>query len=98
MVVPELALRRRTCYEPVDSTHPDTQGPADQLISGISVMDDNGISVKQCDERLSFVDVAKKFPKHSTFLERNWVKVGFMIGFFGVIVPVAIALIHDAIV
>src|SRR5699024_28084 len=26
VVVPDLALRRRTCYEPVDSTHPDTQG------------------------------------------------------------------------
>lgn len=72
--------------------------PADQLISGVSVMGDNGISVKQCDDRLSFVGVAKKFPKHSTFLERNWVKVGVVIAFFGVIVPVAIALIHDAIV
>ena len=27
-VVPDLALRRRTCYEPLVSTHPDTQGPA----------------------------------------------------------------------
>jgi hypothetical protein len=26
VVVPDLALLRRTCYEPVDSTHPDTQG------------------------------------------------------------------------
>jgi hypothetical protein len=26
VIVPDLALRRRTCYEPVDSTHPDTQG------------------------------------------------------------------------
>src|SRR5699024_9997685 len=26
VVVPDLALRRRTCYEPVDSTHPDKQG------------------------------------------------------------------------
>ena len=25
-VVPDLALRRRTCYEPLVSTHPDTQG------------------------------------------------------------------------
>lgn len=72
--------------------------PADQLMGGVSAMDDNGISVKQCDDRLNFVDVAKKFPKHSTFLERNWVKVGLVIAFFGVIVPVVIALIHDAIV
>ena len=28
-VVPDLALRRRTCYEPLVSTHPDTQGVAD---------------------------------------------------------------------
>ena len=27
-VVPDLALRRRTCYEPLVSTHPDTQGIA----------------------------------------------------------------------
>jgi len=27
-VVPDLALRRRTCYEPLVSTHPDTQGLA----------------------------------------------------------------------
>src|SRR5699024_246515 len=26
VVVPVLALRKRTCYEPVVSTHPDTQG------------------------------------------------------------------------
>lgn len=72
--------------------------PVDQLMSGVSVMDDNGISVKQCNDRLDFIGVAKKFPKHSTFLERNWVKVGFVIAFFGIIVPAAIALIHDAIV
>ncbi|MGP5007403.1 hypothetical protein ACTXJK_10945 [Brachybacterium tyrofermentans] len=28
-VVPDLALRRRTCYEPLVSTHPDTQGILD---------------------------------------------------------------------
>lgn len=72
--------------------------PADQLMNGVSAMHDNGISVKQCDDRLNFIDVAKKFPKHSTFLERNWIKVGLVVAFFGVIVPVAIALIHDAIV
>lgn len=72
--------------------------PADQLMSGVSAMDDYGISVKQCDDRVKFIDVAKKFPKHSTFLERNWIRVGLVIAFFGVIVPVAIALIHDAIV
>ncbi|WP_155807404.1 hypothetical protein [Brevibacterium sp. VCM10] len=72
--------------------------PADQLLGGVSVMEDHGISVKQCDDRLNFVEVAKRFPKHSTFLERNWVKVGLGIAFFGVIVPSAIALVHDAIV
>ncbi|SMX68968.1 GlcNAc-PI de-N-acetylase [Brevibacterium sp. 239c] len=33
VVVPELALRRRTCYEPVDSTHPDTQGMAPEKVA-----------------------------------------------------------------
>lgn len=95
-LIPRISIARLTSKSSISLNG--LYWPADQLMSGISVMDDNGISVKQCNERLSFVDVAKKFPKHSTFLERNWVKVGFMIGFFGVIVPVAIALIHDAIV
>lgn len=30
-VVPDLALRRRTCYEPLVSTHPDTQGIAAKI-------------------------------------------------------------------
>ena len=31
-VVPDLALRRRTCYEPLVSTHPDTQGGAGEAL------------------------------------------------------------------
>lgn len=93
-LVPRISIARRASKSSISLNG--LYWPVDQLISGVSVMDDNGISVKQCGKRLNFVGVAKEFAKHSTFLERNWVKVGFAVAFFGVVVPVAIALIHDA--
>lgn len=92
---PRLSIARRRSKSSI--TLNGLYWPVDLIMGGASVMDANGISVKQCDDYVNFVEVAKRFPKHSTFLERNWVKVGLVIAFFGVIVPVTIALIHDAI-
>ena len=38
-VVPDLALRRRTCYEPLVSTHPDTQGSGNYTVTATSHWD-----------------------------------------------------------
>lgn len=93
--VPRVSIARRTSKSSISMNG--LYWPVDRLLSGLAVMDDNGIKAKSFDERVDFFGIRKRLPRHTSFLERNFVKVGFAIAFFGVIVPVTVALIHDAI-